>query len=347
MDIINNVINFFNNLFNDLNEPFQNTLVSGTSFFVENDIKYYQQLLNEKKIPIYIYRNKIFRIPVYNIEVKNLGKFNFEQKYTLGDMIKFQNDYYIALPIPNPTPVGNDKYTDFIKKILPETKFGDFTPWKKVIYLDKPKTYNKTQLFPRKDVPEEVDEETILDDSNPNNIIKINVKASFDPFEYYQVGDLVKHGKLYFVNLLLIKDRQQAPSKKSFTWVPVKFEGIMSDAYISSNTVPSKIFQGEEILPKSIGTKIRQEYKTKMKGDYSAKKKYKLGDIVKHKKKYYVSLVRGSGYLLDKPGTNKKQWKLVKLLKGKPKKNKKKVEEDEEDDEEEDNEEEEEEDDEE
>jgi hypothetical protein len=316
-DIINNLFNFINNFFVETNEPFKNTDNFGVSFFEDDDGKNYQRLLDSELVPAFIYKGKGYKVQKIKIIPKDMGKFNFTTSYKLGSIVKFKGKFYMALPVPNPKKKGDAKFTNFLKNIIPTKKFGDYVAWKHIMYLTKPKTYTENDLFPKADIPEEVNEGTILDDSNPRKKIKIIVKGMYNPFLSYKVGDLVKFNEKIYVNLLLKADKQEDPSKNKQTWKLVTFNGIMSDDYIPAKKVPSRVFEGEMILPNTVAKKIRQEYKGRMKGEYDSEEKYKLGDIVKFKNKYYISLVKGRGFLLDQPNENKQHWKLVKLIKGK------------------------------
>ena len=309
-DIINNVFNFINNLFSEINETFKNTDDFGLSFFEDNDVKYYQQLLDPELTPSFIYKGKGYQVQGIKFIPKDLGKFNFETKYKLGSIVKFKGGNFMALAIPNPKKIGDANFTDYVKRIAPTKQFADYQAWKRIVYLDKPIIYDNSKLFPREDVPKEVKEEMILDDSNPKKPIKIVVKNTYNPLTSYKFGDLVKFNEKFYVNLLLKADKQENPSKNKQTWKSVDFKGIMNDSYIPAVKVPSKVFEGEMILPNT-------EYKGKIKGDFDPEEKYKLGDIVKYKKKYYISLVKGSGFILNAPDKNKKQWKNIKIIKGK------------------------------
>jgi hypothetical protein len=327
---INNFFNFLNSFTIDIDigknlnatfelnrnitENFSKTDRYGYSFFVNEESKYYQQVIDSDLIPAFIYQNKKYKYKDFKIQPRFLKEYNANTKYKLGDIVTWKKQYYINLVLPQEKTSGNITFSTYSQNITPVKKFGDYTVWKKINYYKSPIKFKKSELY-ADNLPPDLKIGQVLDDSNPENLIKVSWKDEYDSFTEYSLGNIVTLNKKGYINLSLKPMIQESPKTNKTTWKPVIMD-LPPDytAYVISKLLPDSIIDGKYILPSSVPNNIRELYKAKIVGPYKSDNTYKLGDIVLYKDSYYLNLLKDIPYYADPPTSSKQQWKEVRIL---------------------------------
>ena len=328
---INNFFNFLNSFTIDIDigknlnatfelnrnitENFSKSDRYGYSFFKSGDTKLYQQVIDSDLIPDFIYQNKKYKYKDFKIKPKFLKEYKNSTRYKLGDVVSYKKKFYMNLVIPKEKKSKKVTFSTYSQNINPVKKFGDYTVWKRINYYKAPLKYKKSDLY-ADTIPENITIGQVLDDSNPDNIIKITWKDEYESFTAYSLGDLVTLNKKGYINLSLKSMIQEPPNTNKTTWKSVVMDLPPAyTAYVMAKVIPSTVVEGKFVLPSSVPTEIRALYKAKNLGKYNPSTQYKLGDIVSYKDSYFINLLKDIPYLAGIPTSNKQHWKEVRIKK--------------------------------
>jgi hypothetical protein len=327
---INNFFNFLNSFTVDIDiknlnatfelnrnitENFSKTDRYGYSFFKSEGNKLYQQVIDSDLIPDFIYQNKKYKYKDFKIKPKFLKEYKNNTRYKLGDIVIWKKKYYMNLVIPKEKKSKKVTFTTYSQTINPVKKFGDYTVWKRVNYYKSAIKYKKADLY-ADTLPDDLKIGQVLDDSNPDKIIKVTWRDEYEAFTTYSLGDVVTLNKKGYINLSLKSMIQEPPNTNKTTWKPVVMDLPPAfTAYVIAKIIPSTVVDGKFVLPSSVPTEMRALYKAKITGKYDPAAQYKLGDIVSYKDSYFINLLKDIPYYAGIPGSNKQHWKEVRIKK--------------------------------